>query len=51
MRQKERYFSPETEVMQLRLEGVIAASDPINNSITVSSSTGIFDYNNPEQDW
>ena len=27
MKEKERYFSPETEVMELRLEGVIATSE------------------------
>ena len=26
MRQKERYFSPETEVIELKLEGMIAQS-------------------------
>jgi hypothetical protein len=26
MKEKELYYSPETEVMELRLEGVIAAS-------------------------
>ena len=35
MKKKERYFSPTSEVMELRLEGVIAVSgggvDPVNN--------------------
>lgn len=32
MRQKELYAAPETEVLELRLEGVIATSDPITGS-------------------
>jgi hypothetical protein len=28
MEKKQRYFSPETEVMELKLEGVIATSAP-----------------------
>ena len=31
MKEKERYFSPETEVMELRLEGVIALSGELEN--------------------
>ena len=36
MKEKERYFSPETEVMELRLEGVIATSDPGNIPDTIT---------------
>ena len=41
MKKKERYFSPETEVMEIRLEGMIAASDMVTDSIDVMDwSTG-----------
>lgn len=30
MKEKERYFAPASEVMELRLEGVIAASEIID---------------------
>ena len=33
MKEKERYFSPETEVMELRLEGVIALSGEPQNYV------------------
>ena len=49
MKEKERYLSPETEVMELSLEGVIAASEPVSNSISFGS--GIFDYTGTEQNW
>ena len=35
MKEKERYFSPETEVMELRLEGVIATSGEFNMPGTI----------------
>ena len=49
MKKKERYFSPEIEVMELKLEGVIAASEPVSNSISIDSD--IFDYAGTEQNW
>ena len=33
MKQKELYAVPETEVLELRLEGVIAMSDPEYNGL------------------
>ncbi len=32
MKEKETYISPECEALEMRLEGVIAASDPKFNS-------------------
>ena len=49
MNKKQFYSSPETEVVQVRLEGVIAASEPVSNSISIDS--GIFDYTGTEQNW
>ena len=41
MKKKERYFAPETEVLEIRLEGMIATSDMVTDSIDVMDwSTG-----------
>ena len=49
MRQKELYAAPETQVLELRLEGVIATSE-INSSVTINAlgTNAGYDY---EQDW
>ena len=49
MKEKERYFSPETVEIKLRTEGVMCASEPIDNALGVG--TGMFDYNDTEQNW
>lgn len=40
MKEKERYFAPETEVLELKLEGVIASS-PFTVSNPFGESTEI----------
>lgn len=49
MKEKELYFSPETVEIKLRTEGVMCASEPIDNALGVG--TGMFDYNDTEQNW
>lgn len=49
MKEKERYFSPDTVVIKLRTEGVMCASEPIDNALGVG--TGMFYYNDTEQNW
>ena len=49
MKEKERYFSPEMVEIKLRTEGVMCASEPIDNALGVG--TDMFDYNDTEQNW
>ena len=43
MKQKQMYEAPATEVLELRLEGVIATSDPVGASFGDGSKFGGFD--------
>ena len=43
MIKKELYATPATEVLELRLEGVIATSDPVGASFGDSNKFGGFD--------
>ncbi|MBR6280002.1 MAG: hypothetical protein IKR32_01730, partial [Bacteroidales bacterium] len=50
MKEKERYFSPDTVVIKLRTEGVMCASEPIDNALGVG--TDMFNYGEgTEQNW
>ncbi len=48
-RKNKFYASPDTNVLELKLEGVIAASEPVSNGISIDSD--IFDYAGTEQNW
>ncbi|GEM_PF-5910893 len=50
MKEKELYFSPETVEIKLRTEGVMCASEPIDNALGVG--TDMFNYGEgTEQNW
>ncbi len=48
-KKKELYEAPAITVTDVKSEGVICASSPVNNGFGVGS--GMFEYDNPEQNW
>lgn len=48
-KKNELYEAPAITVTDVKSEGVICASSPVNNGFGVGS--GMFEYDNPEQNW
>jgi len=49
IKEKKLYEAPGITVIDVTPEGVICASGDINNGFGVGN--GMFDYDNPEQNW